>query len=528
MSTRSNSGFNQANSDEYNVSDQARIVCHLEDMFRASSGYSHIETALSHIFLVGDDVFKLKKAVDASYIDLRSQSTRKSCCLNEIRQNRRYAPEIYLGVKSVVPCGASYSLEDCDAPGATDYLVHMRRFPSDALLADRLQAGAVTSVEARKVASKIARFHGGARYEGPLGTSAILEDNIRSVCAILGETLSEEPVHAQFVSIEQDLFAALERKRTLIDARKDLLVWGHGDLHANNICCWCEEFIPFDGIDFSDELSCIDQMNDVAFLIMDLVRYRRKDLAFAVLNQYLEESADYQGLELLPVFAAYRALVRSMVSAREAKWSDSKTYLSVAQYFLHERSAYLVAVGGLSGTGKSTVNKKLVEVFQGVQLRSDVVRKNILNVGSQQDVSEFGYDREMTERTYHRLEELASSVLASGFPVFVDATFRDPSSRQRFAELARSRGVAFLGIWCEVPTEIALARIGSRQGDASDADVDVRRRQQSESVGQISWKILDCSGSIEEVQASAKRMVARILDDVVDGAPDDVQDVGVV
>jgi hypothetical protein len=285
----------------------------------------------------------------------------------------------------------------------------------------------------------------------------------------------------------------------VLAVRQNSLVFGHGDLHAKNVCYCKKEYVPFDGIDFSDELSCIDRLADISFLFMDLIRRKHPELAYALLNEYLEINRDYEYLELFTCFSVHRALVRTLVSWREGKFKAAEEYIEVAEYFLGDRLTYIVAVGGLSGTGKTTLNQRLSAELHGIQLRSDVIRKDLLDLENSERAGEAGYGVSINKATYERMFEMAVSILRAGFPVFVDATFRNQEDRELIKALALNNNVPFVGLWCEVPLEVAVQRISGRVADASDADVEVRIKQEGSELGTLEWYRVDTSGTVDQI-----------------------------
>jgi len=483
------------------MSEQNAVIAYLSTLPGAKR--NHIETALSHIFLIDDRVYKLKKAVDAGYVNLTTLEKRCECCGSEIALNSRYAPEIYLGVLAVVPDGDSYKLVDVSLSGkvedAVEYLVLMNRFDSDSLLSERLKQGGVTSAEMRALARKVAKFHQTVSYKGELGTPSITLKVIETTLNVCQEVLSKSSLEHRFLAVAKGLRIRLQGMAPILMQRQDSLVFGHGDLHAKNVCYCNNEYVPFDGIDFSDELACIDRLADISFLFMDLIRRKHPELAYALLNEYLEIARDYEYLELFSCFCIHRALIRTLVSWREGKFEAAEEYLEVAERFLDERSVYIVAVGGLSGTGKTTLNQQLSAKLNGIQLRSDVVRKSLLHIENFEMAGNAGYQEAINRATYERMIQMAGSVLRAGFPVFLDATFRNQADREQIESLAMNDHVPFVGLWCEVPLDVAVQRIAGRSGDASDADVEVRLKQEGSDLGVLTWHRVDTSGPFDQI-----------------------------
>jgi hypothetical protein len=483
------------------MSEQDRVISYLRKLTGAAT--DHIETALSHIFLVENRVYKLKKEVDAGYVDLTTLEKRRECCRSEITLNSRYAPEIYLGVLAVVPDGDSFKLVDANGSGAVEhaveYLVLMNRFDPSSLLSERLEQGVVAPADMRALARKVAKFHQNVSYRGELGTPAITLRVIETTLKVCEEVLNGSLLDARFSNVANAFRIRLQAMVPVLTERQNSLVFGHGDLHAKNVCYCNQEYVPFDGIDFSDELACIDRLADISFLFMDLIRRKHSELAYALHNEYLEITRDYEYLELFSCFCVHRALIRTLVSWREGKFKAAEEYMEVAEYFLADRLTYIVAVGGLSGTGKTTLNQRLSAALNGVQLRSDVIRKELLNLENIEKAGNAGYEVSINKATYERLVQMAGSIVKAGFPVFVDATFRDQEDRELIEALATSNHVPFVGLWCEVPLEVAVQRISGRVGDASDADVEVRIKQEGCELGALEWRRINTSGTVDQI-----------------------------
>src|SRR5688572_29540039 len=274
-----------------------------------------------------------------------------------------------------------------------------------------------------------------------------------------------------------------------------------------------------DGVEFNDQISCTDVFYDVAFLVMDLWRRKLLRHANAVLNRYLTETGDLEGVGLLPLFLACRAAVRAKTSATAAAQAEGDTqrraeleatareYLALAGRFLHPPSGCLVAVGGLSGSGKSTLALTFAPDIGAapgaVVLRSDEIRKQLAGVPTLQRLGPEHYSSQMSERVYSTLAARAAQLLRTGHSVVVDAVYARAADRKSIEETAQAASVPFAGIWLEAPEPVLVSRTERRRHDASDADAEVVRLQRAQDTGHIDWLRLDASGSSSAVLSSA-------------------------
>jgi predicted kinase len=271
--------------------------------------------------------------------------------------------------------------------------------------------------------------------------------------------------------------------------------------------------VLFDGIEFSADIACVDVFYDLAFLLMDLQHRGLRGLANLVLNRYLARSDDFAGVGLLALFQSLRAGVRAMVNALEAGESEARAqtaraYLDDALAFLSPADPVLIAVGGLSGTGKSTLAAALAPAVGAapgaVTLRSDVIRKRLFAVAPEAPLPQAAYRPEVSARVYERQRRLAAEVLAAGHAVIADAVFARPEERAAIEAVAASAGASFHGLWLEAPLPVMIDRVGGRRDDASDATAEVVRRQSGYETGTIAWRRLDAAGSLAQLSRAAR------------------------
>lgn len=469
-----------------------------------------LDTHASLIFLVGSRAFKMKRTVAFSYLDYSTLARRKRFCERELQLGRRLAPSLYRRLH-VVTRAANGRLA-LNGPGEpVEWLLEMRRF-DQADLFDRLaERGRLTPTLMRDLADEIAAFHGAAEpaYDrgGSAAIAALIED-IEANLKLAGALLDEDAVRG----LKRMQLAALKRAAPLLDERRAAgrVRRCHGDLHLRNICLVHGKPTLFDPIEFSDELAVIDVLYDLAFLLMDLHHRGHDELGNRVLNRYLDRTVDGGGLAALPLFLSLRAAIRAHVTAAAAGRQpaaehadlagESRAYLALAAELLSPRVPRLVAVGGLSGTGKTSLAHvlapKLGPVPGGRIIRSDVLRKRSFGVSPETRLPVSGYEHEATERVYRALYDEAAETLDGGYAVLVDAVFLRPEERQAIARVATDRRVRFEGLWLEAAPELLAGRIEARKNDASDADVAVMRRQTTLDPGAIIWHRIDAGGDL--------------------------------
>jgi aminoglycoside phosphotransferase family enzyme/predicted kinase len=510
--------------------DQSAIVEFLsQPSTYGGAAVERVETHASVVFLAGQRAYKLKRAVRFDYLDFSSASRRQEMCDAEVRLNRRTAPTLYRGVVAVTRgAGGDLALGGDGEP--IDWLVEMNRFDQDQLL-DRLAvAGRLDLGVMPALASALARFHNGAERRTDLGGKAgmawVIEGNADGVAEFGRHWLDASTVSR----LTNDSWTVLDACGDILERRREsgFVRQCHGDLHLRNIVLLDGEPTLFDGVEFNDQISCTDVFYDLAFLLMDLWRRHLPRHANAVLNRYLTETGDLEGVRLLPLFLSCRAAVRAKTSATAAAQAQgdgprrselqatAQEYLAMAMRLLHPPRPSLVAVGGLSGTGKSTLAHMLapdVGAAPGaVVLRSDEIRKQLAGTSMFQRLGLDGYSAEMSERVYHALVERAAHVLRCGHSVIVDAVFARPSDRTRIEQVADAESVPFTGIWLEAPESVLIARTGQRRNDASDADPEVVRMQRQLDTGSIEWMRLDTSASVSTVLSHAiERVCAAIF-----------------
>ena len=461
--------------------------------------FEMIETHISWVILTGDYVYKIKKPVNFGFLDFSSLEKRHHYCEEEVRLNRRLAPQLYLGVVSI---NGSEEEPQINGTGPViEYAVKMRQFPQSTQL-DRLLAEGLLNIETMdKLAEKVAQFHLTIKtvdQQSGFGDLEHIRQPVLENFTHIRSCINENSIKLQLSILEEWTVQQLEKLADDIRQRKKqgYVRECHGDMHLRNIALWNDEIIIFDCIEFNKNFYWIDVISEIAFLVMDLEDRQQTAFAWRFLNRYLEITGDYQGLKLLYFYKVYRAMVRAKVDALRVgqeqagtaeynqTLSEFREYLGLAESYVKPRQPVLLVNYGLSGSGKSVGTRMLLEKFAAIQLRSDVERKRLYNVESKSHqatgVEQSIYSKEATELTYSRLKEIAEQLLSWGFSVVVDAANLKYQQRQIFVQLARALDVQCYILAYEAPEEILRQRIAQRietGSDVSDATLKVLAHQ---------------------------------------------------
>jgi aminoglycoside phosphotransferase family enzyme/predicted kinase len=490
------------------------------------------QTHISVVFLAGRFAYKIKKPVDLGFLDFRTPERRRHFCEEEVRLNRRLAPSVYLGVVPVTRSGQAVRMEGDGE--VVEWAVKMTRLPEEATLKAGLEKNAVGPELIEALARRVARFHAAAEtnaHVASFGRFEVVAGNVREnfeqSAAVVGTTVSP----AVYARLRERTEAELRRLRSVIEQRaaRGVPRDTHGDLRLEHVYSFPrrtppDDLVIIDCIEFNERFRYADPVADVAFPVMDLLFGGRRDLARVLGRAYFREAADEEGEQLLPFYTAYRAVVRAKVegfelsekeipeSGREVALLRAKAHWLLALGELEEpgRRPCLVLVGGLPGTGKSTLARGLAERAGFSVVRSDVVRKE-LAVGG--DAGEAIYTPAWTERTYAECLRRAERLLFEGKRVILDATFRAEQTRRAALEAARRWGVPGLMLLCRADPAAVRERLAGRRGDASDADWDVYRQiaEYWEEPGpqtQGAVRTVDTTGGTEEALRAAMELLS--------------------
>lgn len=470
------------------------LPAHLEGLLNPAA-YPHpvaavrlIETHISWVFVAGDYAYKVKKPVDFGFLDFSSLEKRRFCCTEEVRLNRRLAPETYL---DVVPVGAAGL---GGAGPALEWAVRMRAFPADATL-DR--GAAVTPAQIDAIADRVARFHDAverapadSEYGTPDRVMYPVRENCRQIRALQLPAAGMEEVRERINRLEAWSEQEFTRLTPHFAARRagGFIRECHGDLHLGNIAWVDAKPLIFDCIEFNPGLRFIDMVSEVAFLCMDLVARGREALAWRFLNRWLEHTGDYGGLAALRFYLVYRAMVRAKVAGLRAAQGDAggaaelRRYLDLAGQLQRPGRPALILMHGYSGAGKTWLSQRLLERLGALRLRSDVERKRLHRLPALAESRLAGdiYTAEATRRTFAHLLGLSAGLLAEGYPVIVDATFLGRAQRDPFVRLATAATLPWRLASIEADADLLRRRIRerlARRDDASEADLAVLEDQ---------------------------------------------------
>jgi uncharacterized protein len=482
-----------------------------------------IETHCSTVFLAGSRAYKLKRAVKYDYLDFSTLELRKRACDAELRLNRRTAPELYVGVIPITrDADGRLALDGAGQP--IDWVVQMVRFDQEALL-DRVAARGALDLELmRPLANAIGRFHVAAErrhdHGGLAGIEWVVEGNAAGFSQ-QGKDIFDARACERVNTLAR---AAVERHADRLDARRadGFVRVCHGDLHLRNIVLLDGRPTLFDAVEFNDRISCIDVLYDVAFLLMDLWRLGLQGHANVLFNEYMAKAGQLDALAVMPLFLSCRAAVRAKTNATAARVQHdvsradelcraAREYLAWAERFLEPAGPRLIAIGGVSGSGKSVLARGMAPTVGpapgALVLRSDVIRKWLFGVPPTSRLGPEGYTTAVTQRVYDILADRAKTALNAGHAVIIDAVFGDPWQRKKIGEVAQRSGVSFLGLWLEAPIDVLMERLRSRQADASDATVNIMHQQLSRDLGAIDWHRVDSAGD----PATVRQRVAAVV-----------------
>lgn len=494
--------------------DQSAVIDFLERSAGADAA-QRIETHISRVFLTGDRVFKLKRAVQFPYLDFSTPELRLAACEKEFDLNRRTAPDLYLRVRRIVR--DADGVLSFDGEGEfVDAVIEMRRFDQRDLFDAMAKEGRLTPDILTQLAHEIAAFHKDAapdlERDGAQAIEAALDANESG----FAESRIFDP--AKLTRLFNLCHMRLDQFHAVLDARgrEGKVRRCHGDLHLRNICLFEGKPLLFDCLEFDETLATTDVLYDLAFLLMDLVHRGLRREANLVFNRYVDETDDDAALALLPFFMGIRAAVRAHVGAAAAagnpqKAAEASDYLTLALDLLagHERG--LVAIGGRSGTGKSSVAAAIAgSVGDGAGARilsTDRLRKRLAGIAPTERLPPSSYTPESSDAVYEEQRRSATRVLHGGCSVIVDGVFLKECERRAIEAVAHDSGVPFAGIWLEAAPEILKQRVVSRSNDPSDATADVVEFQHRQTPGILNWAVVETAGSVGEI---AERVLSLI------------------
>ncbi len=495
------------------VEDQSAVVAYLSrpSTHGEDGPVEVMETHISLIFLVGGRAFKLKRAVKLPYVDFSNAGLRLAACRKEVELNSPTAPGLYLGAREIRRNAEGRPSFDGEGE-LVDAVVEMVRFGQDCLFDSMAADGRLSARQMEEVSHMIALFHRDApavpAEKGSANMAGVLDVNEA------GFATSKVFSPAEAENFNRAFRQALGRAAPLLDRRagEGKIRRCHGDLHLRNICLFGGRPRLFDCIEFNDRIATVDVLYDFAFLLMDLWHRDLPGFANLAMNRYLDETGDEDGFVLLPFFMAVRAAVRAHVTATQAAETAgggahlaeaARSYFELARALLHPAQGGLVAIGGLSGSGKTTVAEALapsVGAPPGARIvESDRIRKNLFGVSAETRLPDSAYVPEVSARVYRTLSERAEAIVRAGGSVVVDAVFDKPGNRALVEAAAHAAGAPFHGIWLETEAARLRDRVTGRVGGPSDATPAVLERQLARDIGEMAWAHIDAGRPLAEV-----------------------------
>lgn len=490
---------------------------------------TRVRTHVADVFLAGHRAYKIKRAVRYSFVDFTMLESRRAACVSEVRLNARTAPEIYLGVSAVRRAGDGKLI--LDEPGGTgggeaiEWVVVMRRFDEHDILHHLAERGELQPEHVDDLTDAVLELHAsaevrGAPYGGARGLARVIDETAGDM-ASLPRAFAPDRVEA-LVAAQRE---ALTATAGLLDARRDTgqVRRCHGDLHLGNAVLRRGRPTLFDCIEFSDEIATIDLFYDFAFLLMDLDVRGLRRLANRALARYLGRWGHPEVLAALPLMLALRAAVRAKVNAlgiegqpdrREARRlaTEADRFMGSAEAFLAPAAPpHLIAIGGFSGTGKTSVAMGLAPSLGrppgALVVRSDVIRKRLAGVPPEERLSPESYTAMASRRVYDTLAREAAAALAGGQSVVADAVFMKQDDRRLIESVARNANVEFYGFWLEAPLATLTTRVSARCRDASDATPKVVVRQVAGETGEITWTRINAATDESTALGALKQCV---------------------
>ncbi len=447
-----------------------------------------VETHISWVILTGPYAYKLKKPVDLGFLNFSTLDRRKHYCEEEIRLNARLAPDLYLDVVSINGAPEQPVLNG-DGP-VLDYAVKMREFNPDQELDKLLARDELTAEHIRLLAEKVADFHqhiAVADSTSPYGTpDRILDPMIENLDQIQA-LATDHATLLQLQGVRDWTRRSWQAHKPTLELRKasGYIRECHGDLHLHNIALDYGNILIFDCIEFNPNLYWIDVASEIAFTAMDLEDRGQPALAWEFLNRYLQLTGDYDGVDVLRLYLVYRAMVRAKVDCIRAHQHDIRpteqqqiliefqSYLTQADRYCNPDKPVLVITHGLSGSGKTSIAHELAVQAGAFHIRSDIERKRLSGLGETQrsgsSVNSGIYTREMSEKTYTRLADIAEKIIRAGYTVIVDAAFLSIAQRRPFTELANRLDRTYFILDCQAPTTELKSRITARDRTGTDA-----------------------------------------------------------
>ena len=448
-----------------------------------------ISTHISWVILTGEFAYKIKRPVSFGFLDYSSLEQRHHFCRMEVSLNQKLGSDLYL---EVVPITQSHNGLSVNGKGQiVEYAVKMCQFDERDNFTFLAKQNLLKEKHIDNLATTLARLHSHA--DRAIDQSDIAGRELTSIW--ITDTLKQlkelSPGHQSLMETVAQTETLLANHTDLIESRyhNGLIRDCHGDLHLGNIIWRNQRTQLFDRIEFNEELRWVDVMNDLAFPFMDLLHTGHHDLAWRLINRYLDETGDYEGIQLLPLFTSYRSLVRIKIMLLDQSSNDVdhniQSHLRILEPLFGNSSTKLYITHGLSGSGKTTVARQLAQNEHLIIIRSDVLRNSGIDQGDYEKNTAFQYTAENRDAVYERMLALASRLLDEKISLILDATFLKHSQRNKFRKLATAAKAIFKIIVCQADRKLLEQRIRNRriEGDASEANVDTLTSQIQELEG---------------------------------------------
>ncbi|MBW4471657.1 MAG: AAA family ATPase [Stenomitos rutilans HA7619-LM2] len=461
-----------------------------------------IQTHISYVLLTGDYAYKVKKPVNFGFLDFSTLAKRQHFCAEELRLNQRGAAELYLEVLPIIQTDDRFYLSgtgESDGTDAVEYVVKMQQFPQSSLFTELFDRGELTEDLLEQLARVLADFHARAEtndYIRSFGTvakiRAAIDENYEQTLQYIGGPQTQQQLD-ETRDYTDRLFA---EQQALFESRiaQNWIRECHGDVHLRNIALWHDasghdKILLFDCIEFNEPFRFVDVMFDIAYIIMDLDARDRRDLSNRFLNAYIEQTGDWEGLQVLPLYLSRQSYVRAKVTSfllsdpavpeatKQEASATAARYYRLAWEYTQPQQGRVILMAGLSGSGKSTVARQLAQTRGAIQIRSDAVRKHLAGIPLEAHGGSDLYTAEMTQKTYDRLLKLGITLATQGYTVILDAKYDRQPLRQTAIEHAIAHQLPVQIIYCTAPLSVLQQRLQQRHDDISDATADLLPKQ---------------------------------------------------
>lgn len=470
------------------------------------TGNLPIETHISAVFVGAGTAWKLKKAVRLPFLDFTTLEARHRFLRREMELNKAAAPDIYLGVVAIdrAPDGSLVLRTEAESCTPQDWVLCMAPIKSGNLLDAIAERGALTAMLQDALGDCVADYHQArppiVDWDGPGALRRVAD------CCAVSAVAAGLPADAT-QQWQDGMSATLGHAAQWLRERAaaGFVRRCHGDLHLGNLCLWHGRVVPFDALEFDEELATTDVAYDLAFLLMDLDLRGERPAANRVLNRYIARTGDTGLCRGLPAFISLRAMAMAQVRAASGQMEPASSHLRAALAYLQPEPPTVLAVGGRPGSGKSTLARCLAPRIGrapgAVVLRSEEIRKRIFSALPERQLPPYAYNEQANCRVNQELAVAVQEVAAGGQAVIADATFVDPGLRSAVAAASEAAGVPFAGFWLTAPRAVLEDRVSQRQGDASDATIAVLRNALAKDLSEIAWYRVDAADGARAAEA---------------------------